>query len=295
MSEPSRMESNRTNELLGYPLDARLLIINADDFGRYHGVNEAIFRTLKEGVVRSTTLMVPGPGAEHAMQLLEENPNIAFGVHLTVVCDVHKDRWGPLAPRDIVRSLLDETGDFYSWERIPELLAKAKLDELETEFRAQIESVLSANLKPTHLDWHCLYDGGSPDLGGRPDIFDLTFVLAREFGLAIRSMGRQSREKVQSQGLPVNDHEVVDSYRLETAGKSEIYAQKLRDLPPGLIEWAVHPGLGDAEAQTMDPAGWQVRFADYEFLISQQAKDTIESEGIILLSYRELQEVWKVS
>jgi predicted glycoside hydrolase/deacetylase ChbG (UPF0249 family) len=286
------MTQGRTNELLGYPDDARLLIVNADDFGRYRGVNEAIVRTVKEGVVRSTTLMVPCPGAEHAMQSLEENPGIAFGVHLTVVCDVRKDRWGPLTPREKVHSLLDETGDFYSWERIPELLAQAKLDELETEFRAQIEAVLAANLKPTHLDWHCLYDGGSPDVGGRPDVFDLTFALAREYGLAIRAMGPLAIAKLRSRGLPVNDHEVVDSYRIDTAGKSETYAQMLRDLPVGLTEWAVHPGLGDADAQTMDPEGWQVRFADYNFLMSQDAKDMVESEGIVLLDYRALQAVW---
>src|SRR5918999_4507414 len=75
----------RANELLGYPADARLLIINADDFGAYHAVNAAILRTLTEGVVRSTTLMAPCPWALHAMRLLQEHPDIAFGVHLTIV------------------------------------------------------------------------------------------------------------------------------------------------------------------------------------------------------------------
>ncbi len=35
-----------TNRLLGYPADARFLIVNADDFGMCHGVNEAIIGTL---------------------------------------------------------------------------------------------------------------------------------------------------------------------------------------------------------------------------------------------------------
>jgi predicted glycoside hydrolase/deacetylase ChbG (UPF0249 family) len=55
------LPSSQTNRLLGYPDDARLLIINADDFGMCHAVNSAIIQTLAEGIVRSTTLMVPCP------------------------------------------------------------------------------------------------------------------------------------------------------------------------------------------------------------------------------------------
>ena len=56
MSQPTQRHTNR---LLGYPDDARLLIINADDFGMCHTANAAIARSLTDGVVRSTTLMVP--------------------------------------------------------------------------------------------------------------------------------------------------------------------------------------------------------------------------------------------
>ena len=56
MSQPTQRHTNR---LLGYPADARLLIINADDFGMCHAANAAITRSLTEGVVTSTTLMVP--------------------------------------------------------------------------------------------------------------------------------------------------------------------------------------------------------------------------------------------
>ena len=88
------MPNKRTNELLRYPPDARLLIINADDFGMYHAVNEAIFRTIREGVVCSTSLMVPCPWALHAMHLLRENPDIPFGVHLTIIRDLTNYAWG---------------------------------------------------------------------------------------------------------------------------------------------------------------------------------------------------------
>ena len=40
------------------------------------------------------------------------------------------------------------------------LLAAAKLSEVERELRAQIDAVVEVGLAPTHLDWHCLADGG---------------------------------------------------------------------------------------------------------------------------------------
>ncbi len=122
----SKSQESETNKLLGYSGDARLLIINADDLGMCHATNAAIFRSLTEGVVCSTTLMVPCAWALHAMRLLSENPDIPFGVHLTVLCDGPDYRWGPLTPRDRVSSLVDETGYFYRFERMPEFLAQIR-------------------------------------------------------------------------------------------------------------------------------------------------------------------------
>jgi chitin disaccharide deacetylase len=280
------MPTGRTNELLGYPADARLLIINADDFGRFQSINDAILRTMTEGVVRSTTLMVPCQGAHAAMQALAENSDLAFGVHLTLIAEPATNRWGPVASKDQVPSLVDENGEIYNYEQIPKLLELAKLNELEMEFRAQIEHVLTAGLKPTHLDFHCLFDAG------RPDIFDMTVGLAKEYGLALRVGGRDVANALQAEGLPTNDHVFLDSYRLGDVGKSARFVQLLRDLPPGLSEWAAHPGLDTPESQELDSEGWTIRFADFEFLISQEAKDTIREEGIILLDYRPLQKIW---
>ena len=283
----TQSQSRQTNRLLGYPDDARLLIINADDFGRSHASNEATLRTLKEGVVSSTSLMVPCPWALHAMHLLSDHPAISFGVHLTVICDVVHYRWGPLTSREKVPSLIDETGFFYHVEHIPEFLTQAKLSELEVEFRTQIEAVLAASLKPTHLDWHCLQNGG------RADIFEMTVGLAKEYSLALRVHDRPVIETVQRQGLPTNDYDLLDSYALSSIEKSAHYAQMLRDLPVGLSEWAVHPGLGNAELQALEPESWQVRQADFDFLISRQAREIIAQEGIVLLSYKPLQKVWQ--
>ena len=272
-----------TNELLGYRADARLLIVNADDFGMCHAINAGVLRAFREGIVSSTSLMMPCPWAGHAIDLLNAHPALPFAVHLTIVRDNDGYRWGPLTSKDRVPSLLDEAGFFYRNDRLPALLARATLPEVEAEFRAQIDAVLATGLRPTHLDWHCLCDGG------RADIFALTLALAREYGLALRLHERTMVERCRRAGIPTNDHDVLDSYSLDTEGKSAHYARLLRALPAGLSEWAVHPSLGDAEARAMEPGGWRVRKTDFDFLIAPEARAIIAEEGIILTDYRALQ------
>jgi len=282
------LTNRQTNRLLGYPVEARLLIINADDFGMCHAVNEAIVGTLQQGIVRSTTVMVPCPWAWHAIHFLADHPEIPCGVHLTAISDWADYRWGPVSPREKVPSLINPAGNFYNFDHMPEFLAQVSLDQLELEFRAQIEVVLAAGLKPTHLDWHALRISDS-----RPDILEVMFKLAREYGLALRVAGRSWIEKVQSQGLPTNDYDFLDSYLLNPATKAADYAELLHALPAGLSEWAVHPGLDNPELQAIEPDGNHIRQTDFDFLTSQQAKDIVKAEGIILLDYRALQAVWK--
>jgi predicted glycoside hydrolase/deacetylase ChbG (UPF0249 family) len=231
--------------------------------------------------------MVPCPWALHALHLLSEHPDLSFGVHLTVICDVAHYRWRPLTSREKVPSLIDETGFFYPVERISEFLAQVKLSELEAEFRAQIEAVLATSLKPTHMDWHCLYNGG------RADIFAMTVELAKEYGLALRVSDRLVIEALQRQGIPTNDHEMLDSYKLNIVEKAARYAQLLREVPVGLSEWAVHPGLGTPELQAIEPGSWQVRQTDFDFLMSWEAREIIQQEGIVLLDYKPLQKIWQ--
>ena len=104
-----------------------------------------------------------------------------------------------------------------------------------------------------------------------------------------RVYDRPSAEICQRAGLPANDHDVLDSYRLNTIDKPARYAQLLRELPAGLSEWAVHPGLGNAEARAMEPGSWRVRKTDFDFLMSREAHDLVEKEGIVLLDYRAVQ------
>jgi len=271
-----------TNERLGYPADARLLIVNVDDFGMCHSINEAMVPAIREGLAVSCTLMVPCPWALHGIQILKENPDIPFGVHLTAISEEIHYRWGPVTSRNEVPSLVDEAGYFYGEERMAEFLQQVDVSQLEKEFRGQIERVLAHGLKPTHVDSHCHLHTR------REDIFDMTVGLAREYGVALRVGALPFIKKLQGQGYATDDHEILDSYRLPVHEKPFIYLDLLRRLPPGLSEWACHPGTDTAELRAAVPT-WEVRQADFDFLTSHEARDIVAEEGIVTLSHESLQ------
>jgi predicted glycoside hydrolase/deacetylase ChbG (UPF0249 family) len=158
---------------------------------------------------------------------------------------------------------------------------------MEIEFRAQIETVLATGLKPTHLDWHSLR------IDGRADICELMLRLAKEYDLALRVTGKDWIEEIQNLGLPANNFDLLDSFSLDPVDKSARYARILHELPAGLSEWAVHPGLDDSELLALEPDGRHIRQTDFDFLTSSEAKEIMVAEGIVLIDYRALQAVWR--
>ncbi|MEU2624608.1 polysaccharide deacetylase family protein [Streptomyces sp. NPDC007157] len=284
---PAVTPTEQSSELLGHPPDARLLIVNCDDLGMYPAINAAVIESLEEGIASSCSLMVLPPAAKQAMDLLSRRPQIPFGIHLTLVSDFPSLPWEPLTARERVSSLLDPAGALFppTLAGRASLLQQARPDEVELEFRAQINAVADAGLAPTHLDFHCLADGG------RDDILGLTVALAAEYGLAVRVWLEPARRSTRQRGLPVTDNDFLDSFSLDIGGKAARYTQLLRDLPAGLNEWAVHPSLGDKESRSVD-AGWLVRRTDYEFLTSPQARELLQQEDIHVIDYRTIQHVW---
>lgn len=279
------MEHALMSERLGFGPDARLLIVNADDYGMCHTENEASIRAIQEGLACSCTIMMPCPWSLHGLQLLKDNPEISFGVHLTAVSEHKLYRWGPLTNAPQVPSLVDEDGWFYAEDRIPEFLSRVDVAELELEFTAQIEAVLQAGLSPTHLDSHC-------NIHVRHDaVFEMTADLARSYGLPLRAGNTSHIERLRQLGVPTTDHGPLDSYRLPVQDKPRLFRQLLRELPPGVSEWALHPGTPTAELQAITPT-WPVRQTDYDFLMSPEAQEWVQAEGIIMLTWQPLQELW---
>jgi predicted glycoside hydrolase/deacetylase ChbG (UPF0249 family) len=121
------------------------------------------------------------PWRLHALHSLRATPETPFGIHLTAISEQPLYRWGSISCRSDVSSLLDETGYFYPEARIDEFLDQLNLAELEQEWRAQIDYVIAAGLRPTHLDSHCSIHVR------RTPIFEMTLGLARSYNLALRA------------------------------------------------------------------------------------------------------------
>lgn len=122
------------------------LIVNADDFGLSEGVNYGIVSAYKNGIVKSTTMMVGMPAFEHAVELLKENKGLGCGIHMTL--SLHK----PVLEGH--KTIVDENGYFY--RRITNELIEEKfdLDEVYKEFSAQIEKAKEYGINISHLDSH---------------------------------------------------------------------------------------------------------------------------------------------
>ncbi|MFI2608973.1 ChbG/HpnK family deacetylase [Kitasatospora sp. NPDC018619] len=224
---PPRRPLPTANHLLGHPPDARLLLLNCDDLGLDESVNLAVIDAVRNGIAASCSLMTPCAAAPHALRLLRRHPEVPFGVHLTLVCEAADRRWGPLSAPERVPSLLDASGGFFA--PTPggraALLARARPDDVEREFRAQIDAVAAAGLAPTHLDFHCLADGG------REDILDLALCLGTEYGLAVRVWLPPALARLRERGLPVVDHGFLDSFTVPPQDKPAHYARLLASRP----------------------------------------------------------------
>jgi chitin disaccharide deacetylase len=129
----------------------RRLIVNADDFGLTPGVNCAIIEAHTRGIVTSATLMANMSAFDQAVRLAQSHPTLGIGLHFNLT------QGQPVAAPDKVRSLLNERGEFLGTST--QLLQRAltrqlQFEEIVLEFRAQVEKVLDAGLRLTHVDSH---------------------------------------------------------------------------------------------------------------------------------------------
>lgn len=288
-----RAQTRTVAERLGYPPDAKLLIVHADDLAVAHAVDEASFDALDRNAVTSASVMVPCPWLNEVAAYAKDHAGVDLGLHLTLTSEWKIYRWGPVESEDKVPSLLDPSG--YLWPETAPAAEKAKPEEVEREIRAQIERAMATGIRPTHLDSHMGV------LFARPSLFAVYVKVAHEYGLpflAPRIPGDPLKLSSQlSVKDPVVDAVVIANPTVDAAGWKKFYETAIKNLKPGLSEMIVHLGHDDAELQavTLDHpdygSAWRQR--DYDFVTSGEFKKILEENHIVLTKWRDLQKLVK--
>ena len=281
-----------TAEKLGYPADARLLIVNADDFGMCHDENQATIVGLTTGIFTSSTMLVTCPWFEEAAEFARNNPSSDFGAHLTLTSEWSRYKWGPVLGKKAVPSLTDSRG--YLWPDVPQVFAHGKLDEAESELRAQIEKALAAGVDVTHLDSHM----GPHHL--HPDYHRIYLRLARDYRLPIRLTPRSVMramgmgdllDELDREGILYPDHFVAHGPTSPDQTES-FWTDLINSLRPGITEIYCHPAFAREELRGCAHDAEQ-READFRFFTSGTARRLVNDNGVCLLGYRELRDAMR--
>src|SRR5215470_12107679 len=83
-ASPAAKVGLTVQERLGYPANARLLIIHSDDLGMSHSVNRATFEALEKGWISSSSILVPCSWFPEVVRFAMFHPNADLGIHLAL-------------------------------------------------------------------------------------------------------------------------------------------------------------------------------------------------------------------
>lgn len=283
-------QSISIQERLGYSKNTKLLIIHADDIGVSHSENSASIYALENGSVNSGSIMVPCPWFGEIAAYAKDNPDVDFGLHLTLTSEWKYYKWGPLSLKNEVTGLLDDNN--YLFNNTNDLKNHASAFEVEKELRSQIETALKYGIEVTHLDSHMFA------LYSKPEYMAVYKKLGKEYKLPILL----SKEDLISSNLDVeknisDEDIVVDKiYMAEPKdyqkGLKNYYIETIKAMSSGLNVILLHAAYNDEEmkAITVDytdfGADW--RQQDFNFFTSNACKKLLKKEKIQLITWREI-------
>jgi hypothetical protein len=255
-------------EKLGYPADAKLLIILADDVGIYHSANQASFTALNQRAVTSGTVIQTSPWLTEVAAYAKQHPEISLGVHLALSSEYTTYRWGPVASKDQVPSLLDPTG--YLFAHGSDTVTHAKPAEIDRELRAQVDRALQFGLNLAHD-------------------YKLPFVIGRD-----RATGGKFVPLVSDRDVVLESVIVIPS-TTPIEDWTGFYTRAVETLTPGLHQLYVHHCFDDAEAEAISVdhtaygAAWRQR--DFNVMTSPEFKQALADNHVVLVSWKDVKKI----
>jgi predicted glycoside hydrolase/deacetylase ChbG (UPF0249 family) len=247
--------------------------------------------------------MVPCPWFPEFAEYARTHPQHDYGVHLTLNSEWKTLRWGPVAPRDKVPSLLDASGNL--WPGAEDVAAHAKAGEVEIELRAQIERARKAGVPVSHIDTHM----GS--VMTRRDLVEVYAHLALEFDLPIlwlRRFPSQARpgneglrgdltpltQALARQGLPMLDGLTTGVPSDQFERRRDEYLDVIRKLPPGVSQIIIHCGVAGDELRAATNR-WAVRDLDRRIFTDAAFIKKVKEAGVELVGWRKLHEITRAA
>jgi predicted glycoside hydrolase/deacetylase ChbG (UPF0249 family) len=279
----------------------KYLIIHADDAGMSHSVNRATIDAMERGIVSSASILVPPAWFPEFADYARNHPEKDYGIHLTLTSEWEFYRWGPVAPREKVPSLLDKQG--YLWDNVSLVAQNVKTEEAEIELRAQIDRARQFGVPLTHLDTHM----GA--LFSRPDLVEVYVKLGLEYDLpvlfireipptaALAYPALASRGGAMIQRLKERRYPLLDSIGQFYDGDShevrhQQYIDFLRDLPPGVSELIIHCGYDNEELRAITDSASR-RDGDRRIFMDPRVAALVKELGIEVITWKQFREMQK--
>lgn len=256
------------------------LIVRGDDMGSSRSANLASIETFTNGIETSIEVMAAAPWFPEAARLLRQHTGIDVGLHLVITSEWDNFKWRPLTN---CPSLTDSDGYFYPMifphkaypgQSITE--NKWEIDEVENEFRAQIEYALKHVPQVSHLSGHM----GSTRF--HPEVAAMVERLAEEYGLPTVDGQQYDLAYVTYDGPKTTAEE-----------KEASFLRMLDKLEPGNTYLFVdHPAYDNVEMETIGHIGYENVAEDRQGVTdtwtSEKVKQAIKDKGVELISYTAL-------
>lgn len=284
--------------------EKRILIVNADDFGMSQAVNQGIVKTFKDGLVRSTSLLVNMPETKQAVLLAKKLKTLEVGIHLNIT------EGFSVSPPEEVYLLTDGSGRFnFNVKNIPESLRVLKrlvetnpqiLSQISLEFENQINQFNQFGLNLSHINIHHYISLLHPKL------FEIYINTAKKFGVACRGICRPMFDLLNSSpkdqqiilnlkgkfSFPSPDLSISNlldgtSLKLSNDGYCEMMKSKISELSQdnklNCLELIVHP-IADNFSET-DVEYTAVKKIETFMILNEDFRRYVKNSGFELHGY----------